>query len=154
MATASKILEQALALTPDQRVHLVQELLESLDEMPGVPRESSVDAIRAALIEGEASGIAEDSSLDGVVRQFRASRTPLPPPGFAQLSVSEKVEYIQALWDGLSEAEVTAPESQRDGMRARLEEHQQSSEAGCAWGDVKRDIEGAMLHAALEQSVA
>jgi hypothetical protein len=76
MATAAKILEEALALTPDQRVHLVQELLESLDGIPGVPREGSVDAIRGALIEGEASGIAEDSSLEGVLREFRASRTP------------------------------------------------------------------------------
>jgi putative addiction module component (TIGR02574 family) len=69
------------------------------------------------------------------------SAPPLPPPGFAQLSVSEKVEYIQALWDGLSEAEVTVPESQRDVIRARLEEHQQSPEAGRPWGEVKRDIE-------------
>jgi putative addiction module component (TIGR02574 family) len=82
------------------------------------------------------------------------SALPLPPPGFAQLSVSEKVEYIQALWDSLSEAEVTVPESQRDVVRARLEEHQRSPEAGRPWGEEQRDIERAMLHAALEQSVA
>jgi putative addiction module component (TIGR02574 family) len=82
------------------------------------------------------------------------SALPLPPPGFAQLSVSEKVEYIQALWDGLSEGEVTVPESQRDGIRARLEEHEQTPEASRPWGEVQRDIERAKLHAALEQSVA
>jgi hypothetical protein len=76
MATAAKILEEALALTPDQRVHLVQELLESLDGTPGVEREGSIEAIRAALTEGEASGIAEDSSLEGVLSEFRASRAP------------------------------------------------------------------------------
>jgi hypothetical protein len=33
------------------------------------------EALRSALEEGERSGIAEDSSLDGVLAEFRSSRT-------------------------------------------------------------------------------
>jgi hypothetical protein len=74
MADAARILEEALALAADQRAHIAHELLESLDGDVGAARAGKVEAIRAALVEGEQSGIAEDSSLGGILSELRASR--------------------------------------------------------------------------------
>jgi len=74
MADAAKVLEEALTLTPDQRKRIAHELIESLDGDAGAERERKVEAIRAALAEGEQSGIAEDSSLEGILAEFRSSR--------------------------------------------------------------------------------
>lgn len=38
--------------------------------------QEKLDALRAALEEGEASGVAEDSSLEGILAEFRARRAP------------------------------------------------------------------------------
>ncbi|HEY2404997.1 MAG TPA: hypothetical protein VGI10_03295 [Polyangiaceae bacterium] len=74
MADAAKVLEEALALAPAQRARIAHELIESLDGDAGAERERKVEAIRVALAEGERSGIAEDSSLKGVLAEFRSSR--------------------------------------------------------------------------------
>ena len=74
MADAARILEEALSLAADQRARIAHEPIESLDGDVGAERALQVEAIRAALIEGEASGIAEDSSLEGILTELRASR--------------------------------------------------------------------------------
>ena len=40
------------------------------------PPVRKVEAIRAALVEGEQSGIAEDSSIEGILSELRAARAP------------------------------------------------------------------------------
>jgi hypothetical protein len=62
-------------LTPEQRAHIAHELIESLNGDAGAARMRQVEAIRAALVEGEQSGIAEDSSLEGILSDFRSSRS-------------------------------------------------------------------------------
>lgn len=74
MADAAKVLEDALTLAPAQRARIAHELIESLDNDIGAEHERKVEAIREALAEGERSGIAEDSSLEGVLAEFRSSR--------------------------------------------------------------------------------
>ena len=74
MADAARILEEALSLAPDQRAHIAHQLIESLDGDVGGERALKVEAIRAALIEGEQSGIAEDSSLEGIITELRVTR--------------------------------------------------------------------------------
>ena len=74
MADPARILEEALALAPDQRARIAHELIESLDGDVGAARSREVETIRAALVEGEQSGIAEDSSLEGILSDLRASR--------------------------------------------------------------------------------
>jgi hypothetical protein len=74
MADAAKVLEEALTLAPAQRSRIAHELIESLEGDAGAEREREVETIRAGLAEGEQSGIAEDSSLEGVLAEFRASR--------------------------------------------------------------------------------
>ena len=74
MADAARILEEALSLAPDQRARIAHQLIESLDGDVGGERALKVEAIRVALIEGEQSGIAEDSSLEGILTELRVTR--------------------------------------------------------------------------------
>ena len=74
MADAARILEEALSLAPDQRARIAHQLIESLDGDVDGERTLKVEAIRAALIEGEESGIAEDSSLEGILTELRVTR--------------------------------------------------------------------------------
>jgi len=74
MADAARILEEALSLAPDQRARIAHQLIESLDGDVGGERALKVEAIRVALIEGEQSGIAEDSSLEGILSELRVTR--------------------------------------------------------------------------------
>jgi hypothetical protein len=73
MAEAARILQEALTLAPEQRARIAHELIDSLDGA-GAEQDDRLEAIRAALLEGENSGIADDSSLEGVLSDFRASR--------------------------------------------------------------------------------
>ena len=75
MADAARVLEEALALGPDERASIAHQLIQSLDAADGAEQLARRhEALRAALEEGEQSGLAEDSSLDGVLAEFRARR--------------------------------------------------------------------------------
>jgi hypothetical protein len=52
----------------------------------------------------------------------------LEPPGFANLSKSEQVEYLQALWDRIVKGpgELPAPESHLEIAEGRLAAHRRS----------------------------
>lgn len=51
---------------------------------------------------------------------------PLPPPGFDELSVEEKVDYVQSLWDRIAadQQEVPVPEWHRAVLRQRLQDRE------------------------------
>lgn len=67
---------------------------------------------------------------------------PLPPPGFERLSVQEKVDHIQSLWDGLADLDdVELLETHRDMIRQRIAEHRADPAGSRPWSEVKRDIE-------------
>jgi putative addiction module component (TIGR02574 family) len=72
-----------------------------------------------------------------------AQSLPNPPPGFDSLSVEEKIEYVQALWDAIvdSREDVPVPEWHREIIRDRLAEHRANPDAGRAWSDVRSEIE-------------
>jgi hypothetical protein len=75
MADAARVLEQALALGPDERARIAHELILSLEPSRSAEeRARKHEALRAALEEGERSGVAEDSSLEGVLAEFRTRR--------------------------------------------------------------------------------
>ena len=54
-----------------------------------------------------------------------AKPVPLPPPGFDDLTVEEKLEYLDALWDRIAAhpEQVPMPEWQRALVGERLAEH-------------------------------
>ena len=75
MADSARILEEALTLDPEERARVARRLILSLEPDEAAKHQARKhDALRAALEEGEQSGIAEDSSLEGVLADFRARR--------------------------------------------------------------------------------
>ena len=49
-------------------------------------------------------------------------RSLIPPPGFSEMSKTEQVRYLQALWDQIAESpgEISVPESHLEVAEARL----------------------------------
>lgn len=66
------------------------------------------------------------------------------PPGFDDLSVEQKIDYVQTLWDrifGLDHADIPSPAWHREEVRAALEEHERDPDAARSWESVRADIE-------------
>lgn len=69
---------------------------------------------------------------------------PIPPPGFDELPVEEKVLYVEALWDRISAApeEVGVPDWHRQLLSERLAEYRNDPEAGRSWREVRDELLG------------
>jgi putative addiction module component (TIGR02574 family) len=67
---------------------------------------------------------------------------PLPPPGFDELSVDEKIEYLQALWDRVSASPETipVPNWHSDILRERLQDFEATPDAGDTWEVVQERL--------------
>jgi putative addiction module component (TIGR02574 family) len=67
---------------------------------------------------------------------------PLPPPGFDELPVEEKVRYVGALWDRIAAApqEVGVPDWHRQVLRERLAEYCSNPGAGRPWRQVRDEL--------------
>jgi putative addiction module component (TIGR02574 family) len=67
---------------------------------------------------------------------------PLPPPGFDEMSVEDKIDYVEALWDRIAanESQVPVPEWHRDVLRERIADYQADREQGRPWEDVEADL--------------
>ncbi len=71
-----------------------------------------------------------------------AQPVPNPPPGFDALSVDEKIEYVESLWDQIVErADVPIPDWHRELLRERLEAYRADPTAGRPWGEVRAELE-------------
>ena len=68
---------------------------------------------------------------------------PIPPPGFDDLSVDERIDFVQSLWDRIAATpeQVPVPEWHRRIIRERLETYQTKPATGRLWTDVRADIE-------------
>jgi putative addiction module component (TIGR02574 family) len=66
----------------------------------------------------------------------------IPPPGFDELSPDEKLEYVQALWDRVSEHpdDVPMPDWHREVVAQRLETHRRGDMTSRPWSDVREDL--------------
>jgi hypothetical protein len=66
------------------------------------------------------------------------------PPGFDEMPVEQKIDYVQALWKrilGKDPARIPSPDWHRDEVRAALAEHQRDPEAARPWSEVRAEIE-------------
>jgi len=70
------------------------------------------------------------------------SPVPIPPPGFEDLSVDEKIEYVQSLWDHIaSDAEaVPLTDWQRQLLDERLKDLEENPDSGVPWPQVRAGI--------------
>ena len=68
---------------------------------------------------------------------------PTPPPGFDDLSVDERIDFVQSLWDRIAATpeQVPVPEWHRRIISERLETYQANPATGRPWTDVRADIE-------------
>ena len=64
-----------------------------------------------------------------------AKSVPLPPAGFDDLSVDEKIDYLQSLWDRItaSPEAIPVPDWHRDVIDERLKDLEANPDAGESW---------------------
>ena len=64
-----------------------------------------------------------------------AKSVPLPPSGFDDLSVDEKIDYLQSLWDRIAATPeaVPVPDWHREIIDERLKDLEANPEAGDSW---------------------
>jgi putative addiction module component (TIGR02574 family) len=67
---------------------------------------------------------------------------PLPPPGFDELSVDEKIDYLQSLWDRIAATPETVPvpEFHREILDQRLKDLEADPESGDSWDVVQERL--------------
>jgi putative addiction module component (TIGR02574 family) len=71
-----------------------------------------------------------------------AQPVPNPPPGFEALSVDEKIDYLESLWDHVvDQANLPIPDWQRELLEERLEAYRANPTAGRPWSEVRGELE-------------
>lgn len=73
---------------------------------------------------------------------FMARAAQLPPPGFDEMSVEEKIDYVEALWDRIvaNESQVPVPDWHREVLSERLAEYHAHPDDGRPWEAVEADL--------------
>ncbi|MDH5739505.1 MAG: addiction module protein [Nitrospira sp.] len=68
---------------------------------------------------------------------------PSPPPGFDELTVDERIDFVQSLWDRIAATpeQVPVPDWHRKIIRERLESYRTNPDAGRSWTDVRTEIQ-------------
>ena len=71
-----------------------------------------------------------------------ASSLPLPPEGFDDLPVEERIDYVQLLWDRVAAkpADVPVPDWHKDVLRDRLASYRSNPNAGREWPEVRDEL--------------
>ena len=67
---------------------------------------------------------------------------PLPPPGFDELSVDEKIDYLQSLWDRIAATSETipVPDWHRDILDERMKDLEAVPVSGDSWEVVQERL--------------
>ena len=67
---------------------------------------------------------------------------PIPPPGFERLSIEEKIEYVQSLWDRIAADVDSVPlaEWQKQLLDERLKDHDDNPGSGIPWSQVRAGV--------------
>ena len=73
------------------------------------------------------------------------SALPLPE-GFQEMSVEEKITYVQDLWDLIASTsdELDVSPSRKQLLRERLERHRDDPTEGEDWGALKARLKGSL----------
>jgi len=69
-------------------------------------------------------------------------KIPNPPPGFDELTVEEKLDYVQSLWDRIAakpEA-VPVPDWHLQVIEERMNENQANSRAARSWDEFREEL--------------
>lgn len=72
---------------------------------------------------------------------YVAQSLPVPPPGFDALSVDEKIDYVESLWDAvLDHSEVPVPDWHRELVQERLEAYRREPSAARPWSEIRAEL--------------
>jgi len=71
-----------------------------------------------------------------------AQVVPNPPPGFDELSVEEKIDYVQSLWERIvaTPEQVPVPDWHLRVLDERLEAYRTEPEQGKTWEQVREEV--------------
>jgi len=71
-----------------------------------------------------------------------AQTVPIPPPGFDDLSVEGKLDYVQLLWDRIAAKpdEIPVPDWHRQFLDERLAAYEASPQEGRPWEEVREEL--------------
>ncbi|MGI8784706.1 MAG: addiction module protein [Acidobacteriota bacterium] len=71
-----------------------------------------------------------------------AQNIPIPPLGFDDLSIDEKVDYVQSLWDLIAAKpeEVPIPDWHHQLLKERLASYRASPNEGTAWEEIRDEL--------------
>jgi putative addiction module component (TIGR02574 family) len=91
---------------------------------------------------GRAASTAAQGSF-GAYNQAMAQTLPVPPPGFDDLPVEDKIDYVQALWDRIAAQNEQVPlhEWQRLVIEERLAAHRSAPHEARPWKEVLDALE-------------
>ncbi len=78
-----------------------------------------------------------------------ARSLPMPPAGFDELPVEDKIEYVQSLWDRIAANADQVPlhEWQRQMLEERLAAHRAAPGEAKPWNEVLDRLEGRLRSA-------
>jgi putative addiction module component (TIGR02574 family) len=67
---------------------------------------------------------------------------PIPPPGFDALSIDDKIDYVQSLWDCIAARpeDVPVPHWHREIIKERLAATRAGQDQSKDWEEVEREI--------------
>ena len=73
------------------------------------------------------------------MRTVMARSLPIPPPGFDELSLEEKIDYVQSLWDRIAVDADTVPltDWQKKVLDRRLADLERNPDIGVPWEEVR-----------------
>jgi putative addiction module component (TIGR02574 family) len=71
-----------------------------------------------------------------------ARTLPIPPPGFDDLSVEERLDYVQSLWDRIFARpdEIPVPDWHQRILDDRMAAHRADPAAAVPWDEVREDL--------------
>jgi putative addiction module component (TIGR02574 family) len=71
-----------------------------------------------------------------------ARTLPIPPPGFDELPVDEKLDYVQSLWDRIAAEpdRVPMPAWHQRVIEERLAAHRENPQPGVPWEEVRDEV--------------
>jgi putative addiction module component (TIGR02574 family) len=74
---------------------------------------------------------------------------PIPPPGFDELTIDEKVNYVQRLWDRIAAHpdDVPVPDWHETILEERLAAYRANPQSGRPWQEVRDDLLGKLADA-------
>jgi putative addiction module component (TIGR02574 family) len=72
-----------------------------------------------------------------------AQTIPNPPPGFDDLSIDERLDYVQSLWDRIAAKpeEIQVPDWHHEVLDERLAQYQTDPKEGRPWEEVREELE-------------